>query len=71
MDKVQVLTERCKGCGLCIAACPRGNLAIGQEFNAQGYAHVVWAEGDKKCNSCAFCAEMCPDTALLVFKEDK
>ena len=71
MPKVEVLKERCKGCGLCVIACPKGNLALGKEFNAQGYAYVQFGEDAGKCTGCAFCAELCPDVALMVFKEKR
>ena len=29
--------RRCKSCGLCVDACPKGVLAIGTEINGQGY----------------------------------
>lgn len=70
MSKVSVLKERCKGCGLCVAACPKKNLSLGKKFNAQGYAYVRWSD-DQGCTGCAFCAELCPDVALRVYKEPK
>ena len=70
MSKVKVISERCKGCGLCVLACPKNNLSLGSEYNAQGYAYVTF-NPDGKCTGCAFCAELCPDMALRVFKEEK
>ena len=72
MAKVTVISERCKGCGLCVDACPRGNLQLGQNINAKGYHYVEWTNGgEKPCNGCAFCAELCPDVALRVFKQER
>lgn len=31
MEKMQVLFERCKGCGLCVTACPKKLVAIQKE----------------------------------------
>ncbi|MCB2189331.1 MAG: 4Fe-4S binding protein [Deltaproteobacteria bacterium] len=71
MPRVEILSERCKGCGLCVQACPKGNLSLGQEFNAQGYAFACFGEEGGQCTGCAFCAELCPDTAIRVYKEKK
>jgi len=68
MPQVRVLKERCKSCGLCIEACPKGHLEIGPRFNAQGYAYVRVRRGTE-CVGCGFCAEMCPDMALRVYRE--
>lgn len=65
MPKVSVNEDRCKGCGLCIAACPQKIMALGDWLNKKGYhpAHVLDAE---KCKGCTLCAVMCPDVAITV-----
>jgi 2-oxoglutarate ferredoxin oxidoreductase subunit delta len=60
--------ERCKGCGLCIAACPQKILAFSGEFNQSGY-NVVHAERPESCLGCGFCALNCPDVAIEVYRE--
>lgn len=70
MGKVTVIKDRCKGCGLCVEACPQHNLALGKRFNAQGYGYVKF-DSKGKCTGCAFCAELCPDQALKVYREVK
>ena len=37
MAKVQILENYCKSCRLCITACPRDVLKIGDKVNASGY----------------------------------
>ncbi len=66
--KVEIDTERCKGCGLCVEACPRGCLVMGKEFNSQGYAFAVFEPGAKGCSGCGMCMEMCPDMAITVIR---
>jgi 2-oxoglutarate ferredoxin oxidoreductase subunit delta len=68
MSRVQILEERCKGCRLCMEACPADILRPSGRFNRQGYEVV---EADGKCTGCACCAVMCPDTAIRVFKSVK
>ncbi len=64
---VLVETERCKGCGLCIDACPTDALALdGTRVNAMGYHPAILVDADA-CTSCAKCARMCPDAALSIF----
>lgn len=54
MAKISIRTERCKGCGLCIDACPKGILKLSGEINSKGY-HSVMCEDESKCIGCASC----------------
>ena len=63
MPRIDVDQERCKGCGLCVKACPQGVLAIGTEMNAKGYFYVKRVE-PTKCIGCRLCCIACPDVAL-------
>ena len=67
MATIKLRRERCKGCGLCIAACPKGILRLGTRINRSGYPYVEVKDMDA-CTGCALCAEMCPDVAILVYK---
>lgn len=56
----------CKGCGLCINACPKNIIALDEgKTNAQGY-HPAQVTDMDKCISCANCALMCPDAVITV-----
>ena len=71
MNKVLFNTDRCKGCGLCVDACPKKILALSEEtMNAKGY-HPALMTDQAKCIACAMCATMCPDTVITVIKEVK
>ena len=59
---------RCKGCGLCIAACPQQVLASSGALNKSGY-NVAHVEHPEACIGCAFCAMTCPDIAIEVYRE--
>lgn len=63
--KVQINFEVCKGCGLCVTACPKKILKLGAKSNKNGYFAVECVNYDQ-CIACAACAYMCPDSALEV-----
>lgn len=67
MDKIEFREDRCKGCGLCVLACPKKVLEIGSKLNRAGYPVVEITDMDK-CTSCTFCAEICPDVVITVFR---
>lgn len=70
MPKIVIDEARCKGCGLCTIACTHKLVTLSDTPNSLGYTVAVFAE-TVKCTGCALCAEMCPDVAIMVFKEKK
>ena len=68
MSKIEINESRCKGCGLCTLACTRKLVSLSASPNSLGYTVAVFTDPDK-CTGCALCAEMCPDVAIMVFKE--
>ncbi len=68
---VLVAHERCKGCGLCVDACPPHVLELDAALvNAMGH-HPVRLTDPGGCTSCAKCARVCPDAALTIFARPK
>ncbi len=66
MAKITVNESRCKGCELCVSACPRGLIKLDTErINAMGY-HPSKLTDEEKCIGCAMCAMMCPHVAITV-----
>jgi pyruvate/2-oxoacid:ferredoxin oxidoreductase alpha subunit/NAD-dependent dihydropyrimidine dehydrogenase PreA subunit len=52
--------QLCKGCGRCIAACPKHCIEEGTEINpASGLVPVIVHEED--CNGCGLCFDACPE----------
>jgi 2-oxoglutarate ferredoxin oxidoreductase subunit delta len=68
VPKVAIAIDRCKGCGLCVAACPKKVLALSSGvLNSKGY-HPAEAVDQASCIACAFCGIMCPDACIVVTK---
>ena len=68
MPKVTFDTDKCKGCGLCVGACPKKIVRLSQDkINAKGY-HPAEITNQDACIACAFCATMCPDCVITVEK---
>ncbi len=68
MARIVVDPERCKGCKLCLAACPKNLIIIGKEINSHGYYYATQISPEQ-CIACKLCAIMCPDSAISVYKE--
>jgi len=68
MPKVTFNEDRCKGCSLCVDACPKKILRISEiKLNEKGY-HPAEITDQSACIGCAFCATMCPDVVITVEK---
>lgn len=64
---VAIDTDRCKGCNLCVIACPTDTLALTtHEVNHKGYAYC--REVAETCIGCGSCAIVCPDACITVYK---
>lgn len=58
--------DKCKGCSLCVVACPVDILALDETtVNVKGY-HPATIVNEDKCIACANCAIMCPDVVITV-----
>jgi len=70
MVKITISDEVCKGCGLCVRACPKDIVALSRtKLNSKGY-HPAEITDIEKCIACAACARTCPDTAIEIEKGD-
>ncbi|MCE1187947.1 MAG: ferredoxin family protein [Ignavibacteria bacterium] len=66
---IEINKDICKGCELCIEACPQGSLRLSTHINTRGYRYVELVE--QNCTGCTNCALVCPDVAITVFREQK
>ena len=66
---IVVDVDRCKGCTLCMVACPKNVIALAErKVNAHGYPYVVAARPDD-CIGCATCGIVCPDGCITVYRK--
>ena len=60
----------CKGCKLCIAACPFQLLDLDlSQVNQKGYNPAI-CTNIEKCTACAICAKICPDSVIKVERKE-
>lgn len=64
---IVVNTERCKGCNLCVVACPLNVISLGKEVNMKGYNYAQVVLEDT-CNGCSTCGTVCPDGCITVYR---
>jgi 2-oxoglutarate ferredoxin oxidoreductase subunit delta len=75
--RIEIDSERCKGCGLCITVCPKKQIEISDRLNTKGYYPARFQEehvrdvSKLKCTGCALCAITCPDLAIEVYRESR
>lgn len=68
MNHSYIDPEQCKGCGVCVAACPRGCLAIQDRINHLGYQYAAFT--NPECTACGICYYVCPEPgAVTVYKK--
>jgi 2-oxoglutarate ferredoxin oxidoreductase subunit delta len=58
--------ERCKGCEVCVPACPNSVIALSKNVNGKGYHYAETV--NEECIGCASCAIVCPDGVITVYK---
>jgi 2-oxoglutarate ferredoxin oxidoreductase subunit delta len=65
--KLRIDGEECKGCGLCVEACPPKVIAMSEELNHFGYRTAIYAGAG--CTGCGVCFMVCPEPgAITVFR---
>ena len=56
---VEFNREECKGCGLCVAACPPKVLRLGEGLNRYGFHTAEYLGAG--CTGCGICYFACPE----------
>jgi len=65
---IQVNELYCKGCELCMTACPQEVIALDTgRLTPKGYHPACLIQ--EGCTGCALCAIVCPDAAITVYRD--
>lgn len=62
---VVIVAERCKGCELCVPACPVDALRMSSMRNEKGYLVPELLDG---CTGCSACQLICPDFVFDIYR---
>lgn len=63
MPGIRIDKEYCKGCELCVKACPMQIISMSKKINLKGYFYAQLHE-PSRCIGCRICAITCPDVAI-------
>jgi NAD-dependent dihydropyrimidine dehydrogenase PreA subunit len=63
---IQIAAHLCKGCCLCVAACPPSVLSQSRFLNRQGYYAVSYSGSG--CTGCGICFYVCPEPGAITVR---
>ena len=61
--KLEIDTDECKGCGLCIEACPPKVIKLSDGLNHYGYRTATYVGAG--CTGCGICFMACPEPGAI------
>ena len=62
---IRLLVDACKGCELCIPACPPAVLEMSTDRNELGVTYPELLPG---CTGCGACLLVCPDFCIEIYR---
>jgi 2-oxoglutarate ferredoxin oxidoreductase subunit delta len=65
---VTIDVELCKGCELCIPACPVDVLVMSEARNERGEQYPLLKPG---CTGCGACYYVCPDFCFTIYQYER
>jgi 2-oxoglutarate ferredoxin oxidoreductase subunit delta len=60
---LRIDVDECKGCGLCVEACPPKVIGMSEHLNHYGYRTAVYAGAG--CTGCGICFMACPEPGAI------
>jgi Pyruvate/2-oxoacid:ferredoxin oxidoreductase delta subunit len=61
--QLRIDEEECKGCGLCIEACPPKVISMSERINHYGYKTATYLGAG--CTGCGICFMVCPEPGAI------
>ena len=61
--RVVISEEECKGCGLCVTACPPRVIVLSEGLNGRGYHPAAYTGSG--CTGCGICFFACPEPGAI------
>ena len=61
--QLRIDEEECKGCGLCIEACPPKVISLSERLNHFGYRTALYLGSG--CTACGICFMVCPEPGAI------
>ena len=55
--------NECKGCGLCVEACPPGAIHLSEQLNHYGFRTATY--NGRGCSGCGICFMACPEPGAI------
>ena len=62
MKRLGTNPKWCKGCGLCVAFCPKNVLSLEKD--------KICVSDAENCVFCGTCDSLCPDLAIFIYEEE-
>lgn len=60
---LRVNSAECKGCGLCVEACPPKVIQLSERLNTYGYRTATYS--GTGCTGCGICFLVCPEPGAI------
>ena len=65
---LRIEPSQCKGCGVCVEACPHKCIVLSDDINVIGYQYAQF-EGEA-CTACGLCYYVCPEPGAITVYQD-
>ena len=70
-NKIEIIKEKCTGCGLCIKSCPFGAIMLVDRDEPLGKIKKIAVIDVLKCNFCGACVEACKKYGAIIIEKEQ